>query len=83
MTSSPPLIELLYEAQNSKFGVRVETNDPDLLRQKLYAIRRQHPGEFDNLTLAEDRITPKTHLLIVRKPNAEEVSETHPEPPAG
>lgn len=81
--TQPPLIELLYEAQHSQLGVRVETNDPELLRQKLYAIRRQHPGEFDNLSLSEDRLSPKTHLLIVRKPNAEEVSETHPEPPAG
>lgn len=34
------LAELLYQAYASKFGVVVETDDAERLRQKLYALRR-------------------------------------------
>ncbi len=37
------LAELLYEAYASEFGVVVETDDPERLRQKLYVIRKENP----------------------------------------
>jgi hypothetical protein len=80
--SQPPLIELLYAALHSPLGVRVESNNPELLRAKLYPVMKEDEA-FKALSLVLDRAAPSTHLLIVRKPNAEEVSEAHPEPPAG
>ena len=44
------LLELLYSAKNSELGTVVETSDAERLRQKLYALRREYPGEFDNLS---------------------------------
>lgn len=45
-----PLLELLYAALNSsKFGVVVETDDAERLRQKLYALRREE-AVFNNLS---------------------------------
>ena len=35
------LTELLYEALRSPRGTVIETEDPERLRQKLYAIRRE------------------------------------------
>lgn len=37
------LIEILYDATRSPFGLVVETEDAERLRQKLYAIRRDNP----------------------------------------
>lgn len=34
-------VELLYEALHSEFGVKVETDDPEFLRQKLYKLRKE------------------------------------------
>lgn len=34
------MLELLYEALASDYGVEVTTNDPHRLRQQLYALRR-------------------------------------------
>ena len=36
------LVELLYNALRSPFGTVVETDDPERLRQRLYAIRREN-----------------------------------------
>lgn len=38
-----PLAELLYQAYAAEFGIVVETDDVELLRQKLYTIRRENP----------------------------------------
>ena len=35
------LLELLYRAAESEFGIAIETDDPKTLRQKLYPIRRK------------------------------------------
>lgn len=67
------LLELLYSAKNSQFGIVVETSDAENLRQKLYAVRREYPDEFPNLSFV---ISPMTgsDLWILNKeqPNAEE-----------
>lgn len=42
--------ELLYNALRSPFGIVVETNDAERLRQRLYAVRKEnedfHPLSF-------------------------------------
>ena len=36
------LAEILYDATRARFGLLVETDDAERLRQKLYAIRREN-----------------------------------------
>jgi len=62
-----PLIALLYEAMDSEFGVVVETEDAERLRQKLYPLRKAEPL-FEPLAFI---ISPLNgvDLWIVRKPN--------------
>lgn len=61
------LASLLYEALNAPLGIVVETNDPERLRQKLYAERKKSP-EFDVLSFI---ISPmnKRDLWILNKGN--------------
>lgn len=35
-----PLLQLLYDALAADFGIEVETDDPERLRQKLYPLRK-------------------------------------------
>ena len=42
MTSD--LANLLYQAWESQFGIIVQSDDAERLRQKLYAIRKNMPG---------------------------------------
>ena len=42
-------VELLYEATRSPPGLVLETNDPERLRQRLYAIRKDNP-DFEALS---------------------------------
>ena len=60
------LLELLYSANNSEIGICVETTNPEMLRQKLYAVRREYDGEFDQLSFI---ISPmnRADLWIVNK----------------
>lgn len=44
------LLELLYSAKNSETGTVIETSDAERLRQKLYAVRREYPEEFESLS---------------------------------
>ena len=44
------LLELLYNASNAEFGTVVETTDPERLRQKLYALRREYEADFEKLS---------------------------------
>ena len=38
------LVNLLWEAVHSPFGIIVETNDAERLRQKLYPLRKDDPS---------------------------------------
>jgi hypothetical protein len=44
------LLALLYSAINSPFGIVVETDATELLRQKLYALRKEYAPEFEHLS---------------------------------
>jgi hypothetical protein len=64
------LLEILYSAANSPPGIVVETSDPEALRQKLYALRREYEGDFENLSFV---ISPMngSDLWILNKEQAD------------
>ena len=45
------LLDLMWAATRERFGIVVETNNPDRLRQLLYGVRRDHMSDFVNLGL--------------------------------
>jgi hypothetical protein len=57
--------EILYAAFHSEFGVVVETNDPERLRQKLYPLRKENP-DFDCLAFVISPLNP-TDLWIIKQ----------------
>lgn len=62
------LESLLLAALNSPHGIEVTTSDPELLRQKLYAVRRKRPGEFP-VSFVIPPVNSASTLWIVRKPD--------------
>jgi len=60
------LVELLYAAYHSEFGVCVETNDPERLRQKLYPLRKENP-DFEPLAFIISPLNP-SDLWIIKQP---------------
>lgn len=63
------LENLMFSALNSPLGVEVESNKPEQLRQKLYAIRKKQPA-FEELAFLISPTKPETHLWIVKKPES-------------
>lgn len=61
----PPLIELLYAAMNSEFGVAVSTSDPVQLRAKLYPLRKTDP-DLACLSFTISPTNPTSELWIIR-----------------
>lgn len=61
------LLELLYDALHQPLGIVVETNSPERLRQKLYALRKAHEPVFDNLAFLISPTEPSTQVWIVKK----------------
>lgn len=63
------LISYLYEALASDFGLVLETEDPERLRQKFYALRKGDP-DLESLSFVISRTNPESQLWIVkRQPN--------------
>jgi hypothetical protein len=60
------LAELLYRALGSELGVVVETNDPERLRQRLYALRKEIP-EGSQLAFLISPLNPQD-LWIIKQP---------------
>lgn len=62
------MLEILYSATNADIGIVVETNDAERLRQKLYAVRREFPDDFEHLSFV---ISPMNgvDLWILNKEN--------------
>lgn len=60
------LLELLYEAYRADFGVVVKTNDPERLRQKLYAERKKDP-DLASLSFRISPTSPESELFILKK----------------
>jgi hypothetical protein len=70
--STLPLVEHLYRALESDIGIVVKTNNPELLRNRLYAARQQAQNPaFEALTLMFSRSNPKTELWIAKNQKAE------------
>jgi len=68
-----PYLEALYRALHSERGIVVRTNDPEKLKQRLYAARRAAKDEeLAKLSFATSRTNPERDLLIVKKPDASE-----------
>jgi hypothetical protein len=64
------MIELLYEALASEWGIAVETSDPDRLKQRLYAERRKAADPaLDALSLVTSPFNPGGELWIVNRSN--------------
>lgn len=61
------LIELLFRAVESPFGIKVVTDDAEFLRQKLYALRKEYV-QFKQLSFI---ISPENmkDLWILRRPD--------------
>lgn len=64
--SNLPLIEHLYRAMNSEFGVVVQTNNVERLRAKLYAERKKDP-DLAALSINISRTSPETEIWIIKK----------------
>lgn len=80
MSNSPlPLIELLHRALAEPLGIIVSTNDPERLRVRLYAARREAMNpDFEGLSFLPSRVKPTTELWICKK----DPGEGNPEAPA-
>ena len=60
---------LMMEAEEAPLGIAVTTNEPQLLRNKLYALRREMPGCFTNLSFVIPPIPGE--LWLVKRENAD------------
>lgn len=63
------LTELLYDALRTPLGTVIQTEDPERLRQKLYAIRRDSE-DFKPLSFVISPLNPGD-LWIVNKGNTD------------
>lgn len=61
-----PLIDVLYQALNSEYGVIVRTDNPERLRQKLYAERKKD-SELGCLSINVSPTAPESELWIIKK----------------
>ena len=63
------MLEVLFNAKNSQFGVCCETDDPEHFRQRLYALRREYLEDFEHLSFIISPMNGKD-LWIVNKEQA-------------
>lgn len=59
---------LMMEAEETPLGIAITTNEPQLLRNKLYALRRESPGCFTSLSFVIPPVPGE--LWIVKKETA-------------
>jgi hypothetical protein len=60
--------ELWYEALGSEVGVVITTNDIDLTRQKLYAIRKElNDPDLDCIAIQLSPVNPDKDLWLVKR----------------
>tara|TARA_R110000868_G_scaffold274194_1_gene533414 strand:+ start:842 stop:1051 length:210 start_codon:yes stop_codon:yes gene_type:complete len=60
------LPSLLFSALAAEFGLRIQTNNPELLRQKLYSARKTDET-FSALTFLPAPNNPTAELWIIKK----------------
>jgi hypothetical protein len=68
------LLELLYDALRADIGVCVETNDPERLRMKLYAARKEDP-QLGVLSFIISPTNPTSDLWIIKARPQTELEE--------
>jgi hypothetical protein len=71
------LLEKLYEALREPLGIVVETEDPERLRQRLYALRKERQAEDPQLRILSfiiSKTNPQSELWII-KAKANETEE--------
>lgn len=59
------LLERLYDALRTPLGIVLETEDPERLRQKLYALRKDRP-ELHRVSFVISPTNPRELWLLVR-----------------
>lgn len=65
---SEGLVEYLYRALSSRFGIVVHTSDPERTRQRLYQARtKAQTPAFKELSITPSRSSPNSEIWIVRK----------------
>lgn len=64
-TTSPDLAYLLFRANEADVGISIITNNPQLLRNKLYAERKRLG--FDHLSIVQPPVGSATTLWIIKK----------------
>ncbi len=65
------LLEHLYDALHADIGIVIRTDNIELTRQKLYAIRKAFTPEFDGLSFLVSPDDLKTELWIIKNaPNS-------------
>lgn len=65
MQPKPDLIHLLFRALECEVGVSVVTNNPQLLRNQLYAERKRQG--LTNLTFIQPPVDSESRLWIIKK----------------
>lgn len=69
------LLEKLYDALRAPLGIVVETNDPERLRAKLYALRRERQDSDPQLRCLSFVISPTnpgSELWIIKTKQPDE-----------
>lgn len=63
------LLERMYDALRTPLGIVLETEDPDRLRQRLYALRREREASDPQLRTLAFVLSPTNpnHLLVLRR----------------
>lgn len=60
------MIDLLYNALRTEYGLIVPTNSPERLRAKLYELRRRDP-DLSVLTFKPSPTDPSGELWIIKR----------------
>lgn len=64
------LLERMYEALRSPLGIVIATEDPERLRQKLYALRKERQErdpQLADLSFLPSRTNPQGELWILKR----------------
>jgi hypothetical protein len=67
-----PLLSYWYKALHSPRGVCLVVNDPERIRQKLYAARREaKDAALDNISVCPSPLDPTRLWLVKKEPSSE------------
>lgn len=76
------MIELLFQASATRYGIVVTTSDAHALRARLYIERRKaNNPRLETLVLSPSRVNPETELWIINTAPSEEQDSAKEIPP--